>query len=147
MPDKSSVNSIRFHFLEKSSLPKERKRLKAFIQSIFKKEKTPFNALNYIFCSDDYLLNINQQFLQHNYYTDIVSFDLASKGQPVEGEIYISIDRVLDNAKTLSQPFNTELHRVIFHGALHLCGYKDKTAKDIELMRKKEDEYLKHYHK
>lgn len=102
-------------------------------------------SLTYIFCSDEYLLGINRQFLRHDYYTDIISFNLAAKKAPVEGEIYISLDRVKDNARQLKLPFKQELHRVIFHGALHLCGYKDKLRKDITLMRKMEDFYLKKY--
>jgi len=103
------------------------------------------HSLTYIFCSDDYLLNINRQFLQHNYYTDIISFNLGQRNGPVEGEIYISLDRVKDNARQLHQTYQQELHRVIFHGALHLCGYKDKSVKDIALMRKMEDHYLQRY--
>ena len=147
MPDKSSLSSIQFHFLQESTLPKERKRLKAHILSIFKKEKTPLKSLSYIFCSDAYLLGINHQFLQHNYYTDIISFNLAGQDAPVEGEIYISLDRVKENAKNLGEPYVTELHRVIFHGVLHFCRYKDKRASDIKLMRKKEEQYIRAYFK
>lgn len=147
MPDKTPASTVSFHFLKENAHPKERRRLKTFLIALFKKEKTPLQSLTYIFCSDEYLLGINQQFLQHNYYTDIISFDLAAKGQPVEGEIYISLERVLENAKNLNQSFTKELHRVVFHGALHLCGYKDKSAKDIVIMRKKEDGYLNQYFK
>ena len=145
MPANSSKSAVSFHFLEESSHLRDRKRLKAFLVALFKKEKVPMHSLTYVFCSDDYLLGINQQFLQHNYYTDIISFNLAAKGQQIEGEIYISLDRVKDNAKSLRQSYHSELHRVIFHGALHLCGYKDKSAKDILAMRKKEDRCLKRY--
>ena len=147
MPNKSSLPGIQFHFLQKDAYPKERQRLKAFIVSIFKKEKAPLKAIRYIFCSDDYLLGINQQFLQHNYYTDIISFNLADKKDPVDGEIYISSDRVRENARELNQYYYIELNRVIFHGALHLCGYKDKTPANSRLMRQKEDQYLKAYFK
>lgn len=147
MPDNSSFPPVQFHFLQQSSYPRHRKQLKAFILSIFKKEKTQLQSLSYIFCSDAYLLGINQQFLQHNYYTDIISFNLAAKSAPVEGEIYISLDRVKDNARILNQSYQTELHRVIFHGALHLCGYKDKSPKDASLMRKMEDFYISKYYK
>ena len=101
--------------------------------------------MSYIFCSDDYLLGINQQFLKHNYYTDIISFNLAPVGAPVEGEIYISLDRVKENASGLDESYTTELHRVIFHGVLHFCGYKDKLADDVRLMRKKEEQYIRAY--
>jgi probable rRNA maturation factor len=145
MPDNSPHSLVLFHFLEPSAYPRQRTALKAFIAALFRKEKIAFSSLTYIFCSDEYLLGINQQFLQHNYYTDIISFNLAAKGAEVEGEIYISIERVKENAKTLGQPYNIELHRVIFHGALHLCGYKDKSAKDVSIMRRMEDKSILKY--
>jgi probable rRNA maturation factor len=123
---------------------KERTKLKSFIQMIFKKEGFKLKSLNYIFCSDEYLLQLNQQFLKHDYYTDIITFDFSTSKEK-EGEIYVSIDRVKDNAKRLNTGFNNELHRVIFHGALHLCGYKDKSKNELQLMRDKEDRYLKLY--
>jgi len=119
--------------------------LKAFIENLFKKEKTPLATINYIFCSDKYLLSINQQFLSHDYYTDIITFGLHDKGTPVVAEVYISTDRVKDNAKTHGTTYSNEMLRVLFHGALHLCGYKDKTKANIATMRAKEDEYLKRY--
>jgi rRNA maturation RNase YbeY len=121
--------------------------LKAFIENLFKKEKTSLATINYIFCSDKYLLSINQQFLNHDYYTDIITFGLHDKGTPVVAEVYISVDRVKDNAKTHGVTFTSEMLRVLFHGALHLCGYKDKSKADILIMRSKEDAYLKRYTK
>jgi probable rRNA maturation factor len=121
--------------------------LKAFIESLFKKEKTPLATINYIFCSDEYLLSINQQFLKHDYYTDIITFGLHDKGTPVVAEVYISTDRVKDNAANHSVTYTNEMLRVLFHGALHLCGYKDKSKADILTMRAKEDAYLKRYTK
>jgi rRNA maturation RNase YbeY len=115
------------------------------VRDLFKKEKTKLEQLRYIFCSDEYLLQINKEHLNHNYYTDIITFDLSEKGTGTIGEIYISIDRVRDNAQNYEVPFKHELLRVIFHGALHLCGYKDKSNKDQQLMRKAEDKYLKYY--
>ena len=85
------------------------------------------------------------QFLKHDFYTDILSFPLSAKGEPLIGEIYISVDRVRDNAKNLGASFREELHRVIFHGILHFCGYKDKSPADIILMRSREDKCLKTY--
>ena len=102
-------------------------------------------SINYIFCSDDYLLELNKQYLNHNTLTDIITFELNAPGEPILSDIFISIDRVKENAKTLEIPFKQELHRVIFHGALHLCGYKDKKKEEQKLMRRKEDEYLNHY--
>jgi rRNA maturation RNase YbeY len=138
---------VQLHQLETVSL-KNRNRLKAFIPGLFRKEGKALADLNIIFCSDDYLLEVNKQFLQHDYYTDIITFDLSEpKAKETTAELYISIDRVKDNAATLNTSISTELHRVIFHGCLHLCGYKDKTKKDIEVMRGKEEEWLKRYSK
>ncbi len=124
---------------------KKKENLKIFIESIFKKEKNKIEEINYIFCSDEMLLQINQDFLQHDYYTDIITFDLSERNQPINGEIYISIDRVKDNAKIENTTFEQEMLRVIFHGALHLCGYKDKSTSDIQLMRAKENHYIQLY--
>ena len=120
-----------------------RDRLKTFIASLLEKEGVGNSTINYIICSDDYLLDINQQHLQHNYYTDIITFDLSENARlHLEGEIYVSIDRVKDNALTEGINWKTELYRVLFHGVLHLCGYKDKKPVDIKMMRAKEEEYL-----
>lgn len=132
-------------FYETPLTLRHRTALKSFIQNIFKKEKTKLSGLNYIFCTDDRLLEINRQYLQHDYYTDIITFELSVPGAPVEGEIYLSVDRVKDNALTHETSFNRELHRVIFHGVLHLCGYKDKTTAQEKLMREKENFYLDRY--
>ncbi len=128
------------------SFPKKT-RLKTFIKTIFKKEKKELASISYIFCSDEMLLQINRDFLQHDYYTDIISFDLSEKNQPTEAEIYISIDRVKENALNLNIPYQEEMRRVLFHGALHLCGYKDKRKSEILTMRAKEDQYLHLFHK
>jgi probable rRNA maturation factor len=137
--------SVNFHQLSKVNL-QNRKALKAFIPQIFIKEGKAFESLTYIFCSDEYLLEVNNIFLQHNFYTDIITFDLSeSKSSPTIGEIYISVDRVKENATTHQTTFEQELHRVIFHGALHLCGYKDKTKKDALLMKDKEEDCLSMY--
>ena len=139
--------AIHFFFADAKIALTERTRLKRFIASIFKKEGVRFLNLNYIFCSDDYLLGINRQFLKHDFYTDIITFDISEKGMPVNGEIYISVDRVVDNANTLTQSIKHELHRVLFHGVIHLCGYSDKSVKEKMTMRKKEEEYLSLYFK
>jgi rRNA maturation RNase YbeY len=125
---------------------KQRNRLKSFLASTAESSKRPLGSLNIIFCSDEHLLGINRDFLQHDYYTDIITFDLsASSKTPLEAELYISVDRVKENATTLGQPFYRELHRVIFHGLLHLLGYKDKQKKDQALMRKMEERLLGEY--
>lgn len=144
MMSKASDN-IQFHYLVKGINFSQRNQCKAFILQLFKKEKKALESLNYIFCSDEYLLDINRNYLNHDYYTDIITFDLSEPGQATTGEIYISIDRVRDNANNHDQSFKRELHRVIFHGALHLCGYGDKTQEEEVQMRKLEDKYLSMY--
>ena len=139
--------TVSFHFADKQCTLTQRTVLKHFLVTLFRKEKTPLESLNYIFCSDEYLLQINRNHLQHDYYTDIITFNMADRLQPVVGEIYISIDRVKDNARQFQVSFAHELHRVIFHGGLHLCGYKDKSKEQQALMRKMEDKYLKAYFK
>ena len=116
--------------------------LKVFIQSLFIKENFTLRSITYVFCSDKFLLQINRDFLQHDYYTDIISFPLSKKGEPIEAEIYISTDRVKENAVVHGKTYKNEMYRVLFHGALHLCGYKDKKKSEILLMRKKEEQYL-----
>ena len=142
----ASKSKVYFFFQAPVSL-QDRVKLKKFIESIFKKEKKKIQGLNYVFCTDEELLKINRQYLHHDYYTDIVSFELSKKDEPAEGDIYISIDRIRDNALNLGEPLFKELHRVIFHGALHLCGYKDKTRSQSLEMRNKEEEYLSRYFK
>lgn len=137
--------NISFNFLAKTSLLK-RQQLKSFIKDIFKNEKKKARSLNYIFCSDQYLLEINKTYLGHNYFTDIITFDLTEPGsKTIEGEIYISIDTVKDNAKRFKTTISKELYRVIFHGVLHLCGYDDKTITDKSQMTEKENYYLEKY--
>ncbi len=124
----------------------EKKKLKKFILEIFKKERKQVTVINYVFCSDEYLLKINELFLHHNYYTDILTFNLSSAAQ-IEGEIYISLDRVKENASIEKTTYQSELLRVVFHGVLHLCGYNDKKKNEILLMRKKENHYIRLYMK
>ena len=137
----SSESKVYFFYEKKGFSLRNRGALKGFIEKIFKKEKNLLGSINYIFCSDKKLLEINKTYLKHNFYTDIISFDLSSGPKKI-AEIYISVDRVRENAKSLGVSLNNELHRVIFHGALHICGYKDKTNKDRAAMRSKEDHYL-----
>lgn len=145
MPANKPSAQVFFHHLVGFPLT-NRIKLKKFIISLFKAEGVALAELNYIFCDDSYLLQINQQYLQHDFYTDIITFDLSeSKKGPKKGEIYISVDRVRDNAQNFNSTFTEEIHRVIFHGALHLCGYKDKSQKEETLMREKENYYLRRY--
>ena len=138
---------VQFYIADTKITLKERTKLKGFIISIFLKEGKKINYINYIFCSDEYLLSINREFLKHDYYTDIITFNLSGIQDPINGEVYISIDRIRENAKNLQVSIKSEFHRVIFHGALHLCGYKDKKRADKQLMRKQEDKYLNSYFK
>lgn len=119
--------------------------LKKFITSSFEREAKKKLSISYVFCSDEYLLGINQNFLQHDYYTDIITFPLSETDKKVEAEIYISIDRIRDNATKLKVSFEQELYRVIFHGVLHLVGYKDKSKEQKETMRRKEEEWIAGY--
>lgn len=140
----TNTPSINFNFTVPIPSFRNRTSLKEFLVFLFKKEKKSLRSLNYIFCSDNYLLEINRQYLNHDFYTDIITFELSAD-KSSEGDIYISIDRVKDNAIRFNTSFNKELHRVIFHGALHLCGYKDKSKADEQKMREREDFYLQQY--
>ena len=139
--------TVQFFFLQHNISLTNRAALKLFIKGIFKNERKDLDSLTYIFCSDEYLLEINKTHLKHNYYTDIITFDLSEEPDQIIGEVYISIDMVRDNAATLGTTIKEELHRVIFHGALHLCGYKDKTQQAQKEMIAAEDRNLKTYFK
>jgi probable rRNA maturation factor len=137
------MQQVVFNKADKQLTIKGKTAIKAFIPHIFKLEGKTLQQLNYVFCSDKYLLQINKDFLQHDDYTDIITFDLTEdKKAGTIGEIYISLDRVKENATLLQQPLETETLRVLFHGALHLCGYKDKTKAQAATMRAKEEAYI-----
>ncbi|MBD0294624.1 MAG: rRNA maturation RNase YbeY [Flavisolibacter sp.] len=138
-------NKIQFHYLTTPFSFSNRTRLKLFLLDIFKKEKKQVEKINYVFCNDEYLLKINKSYLNHDTYTDIITFELSEKGDPIIADIFISIERVKENAATFNISFSKELQRVIFHGALHLCGYKDKKEKEKAYMRKQEEKYLNLY--
>jgi rRNA maturation RNase YbeY len=121
---------------------KDKLLLKSLIARIFTEEKTPFKSVSYVFCTDDFLLKLNQEYLKHDTLTDILTFTLSGSSLPVVAEIYISVERVLENSSDLKIPFTTELNRVMIHGILHLCGYNDHTPEEKKTMRKKEDYYL-----
>jgi rRNA maturation RNase YbeY len=138
----TSKSKVYFFFDSVNHNLKNRSRIKQAVELIFRKEKKKLDHLNYIFCSDTALLSINKQYLKHNYYTDIITFDLSEDKDKVSGEIYISVDRVRENAAISKNPFSKELLRVIFHGAFHLCGYRDKKRKEERIMKEKEEYYL-----
>ncbi len=139
--------AITFHFdeISKPTFFKTTE-LKSWLKTIAAKEKFSIKELNYIFMSDEALLKINIEYLNHDTYTDVITFDNsdASTGSAgkIESDIFISLERVEANAATFNTTFENELHRVLAHGLLHLCGYKDKTKKDATLMRQKEEESL-----
>ena len=116
-------------------------RTKDWLINLITNEGKKAGEINYIFCDDEYLLKVNQDFLQHDYYTDVITFDYV-KGKTIAGDIFVSLPRISENAETHSKDFNVELHRVLAHGLLHLCGYKDKTDDEVKEMRNKEDYYL-----
>lgn len=115
-----------------------------WLQNLIVSEDKKLGKINYIFCDDEYLLKVNQDFLQHDYYTDIITFDYV-KGKTISGDIFVSLPRISENSYLLSKDFDDELRRVLAHGVLHLCGYKDKSEDEQLEMRKKEDFYLDAY--
>ncbi len=115
--------------------------LKQNVKRLISNELKNFNEITVVFCSDDYLLKMNEQYLNHDYYTDIITFDYT-ENSVIAGDLFISVDRVRENAQKFNTHFVNELFRVVFHGVLHLAGYKDKTDDEQKLMRKKEDFYL-----
>jgi probable rRNA maturation factor len=133
---------VRFHMLKPFSF-NEKKKLKDAVTNLMENEERAFESLDYIFCNDEYLLDINQAYLKHDDLTDIITFDLSDNPAIIKGEIYISVERVQDNSLLFNTSFRDELARVVFHGALHLCGYKDKSKKEQLEIRRKEDHYLK----
>lgn len=129
-----SNNDIKFSLKEKT-------RLKKWITQVVEKQKKRVGDIGYLFCDDEYILQVNREYLDHDTYTDIITFDYV-EGDVISGDILISIDRVGENAKSFGVDFEQELHRVIIHGVLHLLGGKDKTPAEVEAMRKKENSAL-----
>ena len=136
---------IQFIFTDTVILLSERKRLKLFIEKMFRQNKRALINLSIIFCTDKYLLDINKRFLQHDYFTDIITFNLSEDTNIIEAEIYISVDRIRENAADNRVSITKELRRVIFHGVLHLCGYNDKASADKKEMTRLEDESLNEF--
>jgi rRNA maturation RNase YbeY len=136
-----SIDEILFNNVDTTYILKQKSIIRTWIRKAIKKEKCSTGNLSFNFCSDKYLLQVNRDHLDHDYYTDIITFDFT-ENRMISGDIYISIDRVKDNAKKECKTISNELSRVIIHGVLHLCGYKDKKPADARLMRQKEDYYL-----
>ena len=133
-------SQIEFHS-ESVFILENQVKIRQWFEATAKSEGKHIGALNYIFCDDEYLIKINVEFLQHETYTDIITFDY-SVGDELISDIYISTERVAENAKEFGETFDGELNRVLIHGLLHLCGYKDKTEEEATLMRSKENYYL-----
>ena len=119
----------------------KKEQISQWISSVISEESFNEGEINYIFCDDNYLLSLNLEFLNHDTLTDIISFDYTM-GKEINGDIYISIERIRDNANDFKTKFNNELHRVMVHGVLHYCGYKDKSESDEKVMRSKENYYI-----
>jgi probable rRNA maturation factor len=135
------MQNITFNFEDVSPFLKNRGNLRLWLNAAAKREKQKIGAVNYIFCSDKHLLSINKQYLNHNYFTDVITFQYDDS-EGVSGDIFISYDRIKENAKDFNQSISNELHRVMVHGLLHLLGYKDKNTEQQKVMKSKEDFYL-----
>ena len=131
---------ISFNYENDFKLPNETQ-ISNWISTVITSENCKEDEINYVFCDDDYLHKLNVDFLNHDTLTDIISFDY-SVGKTLQGDIFISTERVADNAKDFEVTFQEEVHRVLVHGILHYCGYKDKTEEEAKLMREKENFYL-----
>ena len=133
--------NIWFHCEEVNYRIRHKKAIRNWLIATANKEGSQVGALNFIYCSDSYLLEMNQQYLDHDTFTDVITFDYTDQGV-VSGDIFISLDRIIENAKSNKVSLQKELHRVMVHGLLHLLGYKDKTKAQKNTMRSKEDYYL-----
>lgn len=137
------MEKVNFSNADTNYRVRDKKKITHLIKELFNIESQGLQSINYIICTDKYLLDINKKFLHHDFYTDIITFDLSDIPDQTISEIYISIDRVKENATTINVNEQIELLRVIIHGALHLCGYNDKRKSEITIMREKEDYYLR----
>ena len=133
--------SVYFHNEDNSYVLLGKNQIKAWLKSVVTSRANLLGVINIIFCSDKYLLAVNKEYLHHDYYTDIITFNYCDKNT-ISGDLFISIDRIKDYSKNNNLPFVNELHRVIVHGVLHLCGFNDKTEKEKEKMRQLEDHFL-----
>lgn len=136
------MNSIEFFFEDVKTVSIHEKILILHLNLLIKNELKVSGDISVVFCSDDYLLEMNKQYLDHDYYTDIITFDYV-ENNVISGDLFISIDRIAENAEKFNTTLLKELYRVVFHGVLHLVGYKDKTENEAKLMREKENYYLR----
>lgn len=135
--------SISFFNADVSYVLRSKNGIRLWLSDVIKKERFRLGELSIILCSDEYLFRMNVQYLNHKTYTDIITFDQSESEEEVSGELYISLDRIRDNAKALNINVLDEIHRVIVHGTLHLCGYQDKDPKSKSKMTSKENFYLR----
>ena len=138
----SNEASLISYFSEDRPTPSITSKTSYWLSQIAEKHGFKVNELNYVFCSDDYLLEVNKTYLAHDYYTDIITFDNSEEEGIIESDIFISTDRVEENEKEHDVPRGTEILRVMAHGLLHLCGFKDKTEEEANEMRKQEEACL-----
>lgn len=139
-PEEENTQQIQYHFEDAHYQFKDELLLSNWIESTIVKEEEQLESLNFIFCSDNYLHKINLEYLNHDTLTDIITFPYSK--EKIEGDIFISLDRITENAKQFKVSFEDELHRVMIHGVLHLCGFHDKSVEEKNLMTQKENEYL-----
>ncbi|MDD2489597.1 MAG: rRNA maturation RNase YbeY [Bacteroidales bacterium] len=134
--------AISFNFVKTKDVISQKNKIKSWIKNVVEQKGKSIGDISYIFCDDEYLLEINKTYLEHDFFTDIITFDYSDK-EKIAGDLFISIDRVRENSLTHNENFEKELHRVIIHGILHLLGLKDKTEKQAKQMRKAEEECLR----
>jgi probable rRNA maturation factor len=140
------LKTIKFNNYGISPGIKDKEKLKKFLTSIFLSENVGFERVSYIFCKDKFLLELNKEYLNHDTYTDIITFTLSDKLTPITAEIYISVERIRENAHSLKVNYYEELYRVMIHGILHLCQFSDYSSKEKKIMRQREDFYLSQYY-
>ncbi len=133
---------VNFFYKKKETLPFNKDHVRLWLKDVVKKENKELGCINFIYCSDKYLLDLNKTHLKHNTLTDVITFNFSENKKTIEGDVYISKERVLDNSKAFSETFKSELLRTMVHGVLHLIGYDDKNKNDKKLMVKKENYFL-----
>lgn len=136
-----SLSMVAFYFEDTDFKLRHKTRIKEWLRLVAESEVFTLGNISVIFCSDNYILDINQKYLQHDYFTDIITFDYSEGGR-ISGDLFISVDSVRENSVEYGTEFEDELHRVIVHGILHLIGYDDHTEDEVKTMRSKEDYYL-----
>lgn len=137
---------INFFFEEIEEPVLDYEKIKHWLSLLINEHSFTLVEVNYILCSDEYLLGVNREYLEHDYYTDIITFDNSEEEEEIEGDIFVSMDRIIDNSKELETNQLEETIRVLAHGVLHLCGFKDKTEEDASEMRNQEDKAIELYH-